>query len=146
MLQANLGGDTVNRREELEQEAKSLGFSQYGSNISDEELESRLEEFKDQTSKSDVVGKTDKKPTKENKVERVRLVGGIAGMIGTSPRRALASKIEEVNQQGWYVRQVMADDTGNLLILLLRSLILCLTLFIYTPANGYLLILERDQS
>ena len=40
---------------------------------------------------------------KENKVERVRLVGGIAGMIGTSPRRALASKIEGVNEQGWSV-------------------------------------------
>lgn len=82
---------------------------------------------------------------KRNKVERVILSGGIIGMLGTSPRRALANKIKKANAEGWTVRQVLDDNTGNLLVFILRVALLFLTLFIWTPSNGYFIILEKEE-
>ena len=81
---------------------------------------------------------------RENRLEKVSLAGGIIGMLGTSPRLALQSKLSEVNAQGWYVRQIIPDSTGNLFVSLLRFLILIVTLLLYTPRNGYFIVLERE--
>jgi hypothetical protein len=80
----------------------------------------------------------------ENRVERVQLSGGLIGMLATNPRKALDQAVQRANQQGWRVRQVIADSNANLIESLLRSIILIVTLLLWTPANGYFVVLERD--
>jgi hypothetical protein len=65
-------------------------------------------------------------------------------MLATNPRKALDQAVQRANQQGWRVRQVIADSNANLIESLLRSIILIVTLLLWTPANGYFVVLERD--
>jgi len=80
----------------------------------------------------------------ENKVLHVRLSGGFVGLIATNPRFALEKAIREANDEGWHVVQVIDDTTGNLLVWLVRLLVLLVTLLIWTPANGYFVVVERE--
>jgi len=78
-----------------------------------------------------------------NKVVNVTLVGGIIGLIGVRPNNALNSRIKKENANGWKVIQVIPSSSGNLLLSLLRVVLLIITLFLYTTADGYYVIMER---
>lgn len=78
-----------------------------------------------------------------NKVVNVTLVGGIIGLIGARPNNALNSRIKKENANGWKVIQVIPSSSGNLLLSILRVILLIITLFLYTTANGYYVIMER---
>ena len=80
-----------------------------------------------------------------NKVVNVTLAGGIIGMLGSSPQNALNNRIKKENASGWRVIQVIPAYNGNILLVILRIIILCLTIFLYTTANGYYVILERKN-
>ncbi len=80
-----------------------------------------------------------------NKVVNVTLAGGIIGMLGSSPQNALNNRIKKENASGWRVIQVIPAYNGNILLAILRIIILCLTIFLYTTANGYYVILERKN-
>ena len=84
-------------------------------------------------------------PTQTNKVVNVTLTGGILGLLAASPQNSLNSVISQENTNGWRVIQVIPAESGNLFLFLLRLMILVLTLFLYTPANGYYLILEKKN-
>jgi len=79
----------------------------------------------------------------ENTVFRVTLSGGIIGALTANPKGKLQKKITEMNKQGYRVGQVLPDDTGNILIAILRVIILVCTLFLWTIANGYYVIGEK---
>ncbi|MBK9537483.1 MAG: zinc-ribbon domain-containing protein [Flavobacteriales bacterium] len=81
-----------------------------------------------------------------NKVINVTLTGGIIGYLGVAPRKRLESAIQKQNADGWRVVQVIPADSGNVFLLLLRILILVFTLFLYTPMNGYYVIMERASA
>lgn len=83
--------------------------------------------------------------TQLNKVVNVTLTGGIIGMLGSSPQNALNNRIKKENANGWRVLQVIPADSGNIFLAILRIIILCLTIFLYTTANGYYVILERKN-
>jgi len=80
-----------------------------------------------------------------NKVVNVTLIGGIIGLLGSSPQNSLNNRIKKENANGWRVVQVIPADSGNIFLAILRLIILCLTLFFYTTANGYYVIMERKN-
>ncbi len=78
-----------------------------------------------------------------NKMIRVKCAGGIIGLFSKSPLETLKERIQLENLKGWTVVQVIPITYENYLVLMFRILLLLLTLFIYTTANDYFIILER---
>ncbi|MGH9420045.1 MAG: hypothetical protein ACRD3J_08735 [Thermoanaerobaculia bacterium] len=74
-----------------------------------------------------------------NTIYRVNLSSGVIGLMGTSRKRALSACLSEVNQNGEELVFVLPDQT-NIFQFLVHTLILVLTLFLWCPAPGYLLI------
>jgi len=81
---------------------------------------------------------------KKNKVLNITLKGGIIGMLADSPQNSLNKNIEKVNEEGWRVVQVISAASGNLFLAIWRIFLLVITLFIYTTANGYYVVLEKE--
>lgn len=81
----------------------------------------------------------------DNKVVNVTLIGGIFALFIHSPQSALNKKIKEENANGWRVVQVMPADGGNVFLNIFRFLLLVLTLFLYTTAKGYYVVMERKK-
>jgi hypothetical protein len=81
--------------------------------------------------------------SQHNKIVNVTVWGGILGLVASSPRKRLAKVIEEENLNGYRTVQVIESASGNILLWLWRLILLCITAFIYTTANGYYVILER---
>ncbi len=78
-----------------------------------------------------------------NKVVVVNLTSGLIGFLTASPRNALNSQIQKENEKGWRVIQIIPSESGNIFLSILRLLILVFTLFLYTQANGYYIVLEK---
>ena len=83
--------------------------------------------------------------TQTNKVVNVTLTGGIIGLLAASPQNSLNKIIKRENANGWRVIQVIPAASGNIFLVILRLLILVLTIFLYTPVDGYYVILERNK-
>ena len=81
---------------------------------------------------------------KQNAVERLNYSGGLIGLISGSSRGKLQGKVEEMNQRGWNLHFIHADQP-NILIWLLRLIILFLTLGLWTIGNSELLVFEREE-
>jgi len=77
-----------------------------------------------------------------NKVVKVGLRGGLISLFSDNPQMALNKTVMRKNADGRQVVQVIPDDSGNILTMLFRLVVLLVTLFLYTPANGYFLIME----
>jgi hypothetical protein len=90
-----------------------------------------------------------KQPTRSsvvtNSVVRVTLTGGLLGLLFNDPATALDQKLNEVNRSGWCVVQVIPDRPPNLLVSLFRTIIFFLTLGLWCPATGYLIILQSRR-
>ena len=80
-----------------------------------------------------------------NKVVNITLTGGLIGLFGASPQNSLNNRITKENANGWRVVQVIPADSGNVFLTIFRLLLLVITLFLYTTANGYYIIMERTQ-
>jgi len=78
-----------------------------------------------------------------NKVVNVALVGGLIGLFVASPQNSLNSRIKTENANGWRVVQVISADSGNIFLYIFRLLLLVITFFLYTTANGYYVIMEK---
>lgn len=99
-----------------------------------------------------VAGKTNKSDddtpistNQTNKVVNVTLTGGIIGLFGASPQNSLNNRIKKENANGWRVIQIIPAESGNIFLFIFRLLLLVITLFIYTTANGYYVIMEKKQ-
>jgi hypothetical protein len=79
----------------------------------------------------------------QNKIVNVTLWGGLVGLFASSPRQRLAKAIEKENANGYRTIQVIEAASGNMLLWLLRLILLVITIFIFTTANGYYIILEK---
>lgn len=79
---------------------------------------------------------------KKNKVVRISYSGGLFGLLFGSARGKLEKVLEDHNDKGWNLAEVIPDNP-NLLILVFRLVILTLTLGLWTLSTSYLLILER---
>jgi hypothetical protein len=80
-----------------------------------------------------------------NRISKVSLVGGLIGIVAGSPDESLNKRIRLENSKGWQVVQILPDTHVNLLSLIIRVLLLVITLFIFTTANGYYIVLKRRQ-
>lgn len=80
-----------------------------------------------------------------NKIINVTLTGGILGLFAASPQNSLNAKIQMENANGWKVIQVIPADSGNLFLFIFRFVLLVCTLFLYTTANGYYVVMEKVQ-
>lgn len=78
-----------------------------------------------------------------NKVTKVNLIGGIIGLFMGSPAKAINRRCNEENAKGWEVVQVLPDTSFSMLAILGRIVLLLLTLFLFTTANGYLMVLKK---
>jgi hypothetical protein len=78
-----------------------------------------------------------------NKVVNVTMIGGIIGLLANSPIFILNNVIAKESSKGWKVIQVIPAESGNVFLVIFRLLLLLITLFLYTTANGYYIILEK---
>ncbi len=78
-----------------------------------------------------------------NKVINVTLNGGVIGLLADSPQRTLNRRIKKEDAEGWRVVQIIPADSGNIFLTIFRLILLLLTLFIFTTANGYYVVMER---
>ena len=81
----------------------------------------------------------------KNQVINVTLWGGIIGALASSPRQRLNDKIQEANAEGWKVVQIVPAASGNLFLYIWRFILLCITLLLFTTANGYYIVLEKFE-
>lgn len=81
-----------------------------------------------------------------NKVVNVTLTGGLIGLFTASPQSSLNNRIKKENANGWRVVQVIPADSGNIFLYIFRLLLLVITLFLFTTANGYYVVLEKGQT
>jgi len=82
---------------------------------------------------------------KTNKVVNVSLSGGIIGLLAGSPQDSLNDRIQLENSKGWSVIQVIPADSGNLFLTIFRLILLVCTCLLYTTANGYYVVMERNE-
>lgn len=78
-----------------------------------------------------------------NKIVNITLWGGLLGLFASSPKQKIAKAIQKENLNGFRTVQVIEAASGNLFLWLLRLIILLITIFIYTPANGYYITFEK---
>ena len=78
-----------------------------------------------------------------NKIINITLPGGLIGFLISSPQRSLNNRIKKENSSGWRVIQILPADSGNLFLILFRLVLLIITFFLFTTANGYYVVLER---
>lgn len=81
-----------------------------------------------------------------NKVVNVTVTGGIIGLFVSSPQNSLSGRIKMENANGWRVIQVIPAESGNIFLAIYKLLILIVTLFLYSPANGFYVIMERSKN
>ena len=80
----------------------------------------------------------------ENKIVKVRLMGGIIGLF-SSPKDRLENEMKSANAEGWRTVQIIPQGSGNILVIILRLILLLMTIFLFTLAQGYYIILERSK-
>ena len=78
---------------------------------------------------------------KENKVINVKFFGGIIGLFNV-PRKRLEKVVQEENSHGWCVRQVLPGNP-NPFFMILSFIVLALTVLLYQPLPGYMVIFEK---
>ncbi len=83
--------------------------------------------------------------SKINQVERITYAGGLYGLFFGSSRGKLQAKVEEMNQRGWNLH-LIHQDSLNVLLLLFRLLLLCITLGIWTLGSSELLVFEKERN
>jgi hypothetical protein len=83
-------------------------------------------------------------PKFRSKVDEVSFVGGLYGLLFTSPKRSIESRVKKGNDAGWRLVQMHASSGSNLLIWLLRLLLLIMTLGIFTFSDGMYLVFEKE--
>lgn len=77
-----------------------------------------------------------------NKVVKISLTGGLIGFIAGDAISLLNRRIREENAQGWEVIQVLPDTDANLVTVIIRIILLCITSFLFTTTNGYYVVLK----
>lgn len=74
-----------------------------------------------------------------NNIHRVNLTGGLIGLLFSTPKRALGRCLQKVSADNEEVVFVLPDNR-NLFQLIIEFVPLVLTLGVWCPAPGYLVI------
>jgi len=81
---------------------------------------------------------------KLNKVTRVNFAGGFIGLLAGSSKGKIQKTILDQNADGWNFIQYIPDQP-NLIIYFLRTLLLIVTLGLWTISTGYLFVFEKPR-
>lgn len=81
---------------------------------------------------------------KYNRVEIVNLSGGLIGLLGTNPAKAVNARIQLLAADGWHCHQIITHSTRNIFILFLQLLILVCTIGLWTFGAGYMLLMVKE--
>ena len=81
-----------------------------------------------------------------NKVDRISLSGGLIGLLFTDPRGALDSNIMKNNSNGWECHQIFPHSSDNLFITILQTVVLIITLGIWTWGAGYIVLYKKYKN
>ena len=81
---------------------------------------------------------------KINKIERLNYSGGLLGMIFGSTKGKMQNKVSEMNNQGWNLHFINADQP-NLILWIIRILILVLTIGLWTIGSSEILVFEKEE-
>jgi hypothetical protein len=81
---------------------------------------------------------------KTNVVERIHYSGGLYGLIVGSSKGRLQAKVDELNNRGYNLHFIHADNP-NILLYLVRLIILVFTLGIWTLGSSELLVFEKES-
>lgn len=79
-----------------------------------------------------------------NKIDRIALASGLLGALFTNPRRALDSRVETANKEGWKLIQIVPHEETNLLIKIFSIIVLLITIGLWTFGAGYILLFEKE--
>lgn len=82
---------------------------------------------------------------KQSRVEVINLSGGILGLFGTNPRKAINLRIQELQAEGWHCHQIIPYSTRNLAALFFQALILVCTVGLWTFGAGYMLLFVKEE-
>jgi Ca2+/Na+ antiporter len=83
---------------------------------------------------------------KINRTVRISLFGGLIGSAATNPRRKLEDVIRKFNGEGWNCHQIIPHQTHNILAMVLQTVLLLITLGMFTFGGAYLLVMEKDAT
>ena len=81
---------------------------------------------------------------KINKIERLNYSGGLLGWIFGSTKGKLQNKVSEMNDQGWHLHFINADQP-NLILVIIRILILVVTIGLWTIGSSEILVFEKEE-
>ena len=81
---------------------------------------------------------------KRNRIDEITYIGGFIGWLIINPKQTINNRVEEANKAGWTVVNIIPGGDQNALFRLLRTLILILTLGLFTFGDGVFVIFEKD--
>jgi hypothetical protein len=81
---------------------------------------------------------------KQNKIIKLTFTGGLIGLFAGNETGSLRNAIAAANKDRWKVVQIIPDNSGNILTIIGRLLLLMITIGFFTFNNGYYIIFEKE--
>ena len=82
---------------------------------------------------------------KRNKIDEITFIGGLIGWLVVNPKATIDNRVAEANKAGWTVVNIIPGGQQNALFRLLRTIILLLTLGLFTFGDGVIVIFEKEE-
>ena len=82
---------------------------------------------------------------KRNKIDEITFVGGIIGWLAVNPKATIDNRVAEANKAGWTVVNIISGNEQNALLRLLRTVVLVVTLGLFTFGDGVYVIFEKEE-
>ena len=82
---------------------------------------------------------------KRNKIDEISFIGGLIGWLAVNPKTTIDNRVAEANEAGWTVVNIIPGGQQNALLRFLRTLVLILTLGLFTFGDGVFVIYEKQE-
>ena len=82
---------------------------------------------------------------KRNKIDEITFVCGFIGWLAVNPKATIDNRVAEANKAGWTVVNIVPGGEQNALLRLLRTVVLVVTLGLFTYGDGVYVIFEKDE-
>tara|TARA_Y100001935_G_C17061472_1_gene386960 strand:+ start:317 stop:568 length:252 start_codon:yes stop_codon:yes gene_type:complete len=82
---------------------------------------------------------------KRNKIDEITFIGGLIGWLAVNPKTTIDNRVAEANEAGWTVVNIIPGGQQNALLRFLRTLVLILTLGLFTFGDGVFVIYEKQE-
>ena len=82
---------------------------------------------------------------KRNKMDEITYIGGLIGWLVVNPKATIDNRVAEANKAGWTVVNIISGNEQNALLRLLRTVVLVVTLGLFTFGDGVYVIFEKEE-